>query len=92
VTAALAWPTAPTGELTAQVAVATPSPEPSRGELDPNDVSPGLLGFVVMFAIVLVCIPLFRSMTGKIRRIEHSAGGSGDDAAPSSAELAPGDS
>ncbi|WP_372595580.1 hypothetical protein [Actinotalea sp.] len=66
-------PAAP--ETTALVAVpaAAPSPSPSQGELDPNDVSPGLLGFVVVFAIVLLCIPLFRSMSGKIRRIEHRA-------------------
>ena len=89
-TAAVAWPTATTGVVTAHVAVAAPSPEPSRGELDPNDVSPGLLGFVVMFAIVLACIPLFRSMTSKIRRIDHSAEAPGDDAAPSPAEQAPG--
>ena len=53
------------------VAAPTPSPSPPLGELDPNDVSPGLLGFVVIFAVVLLCIPLLRSMTSKIRGVEH---------------------
>ena len=68
----------------------TSSPTPTPGELDPNDVSPGLLGFAVVFAIVLLCIPLFRSMTSKIRRVEHGtdeasgpAGGTGEpDSSP----------
>jgi hypothetical protein len=49
-----------------------PPPTPA-GELDPYDVSPGLIGFLVVFAIVLACIPLFRSMTGKLRKVEHRA-------------------
>jgi hypothetical protein len=36
----------------------------------PEDVSPGVLGFLVTLAVVLACIPLFRSMTGKIRGVE----------------------
>lgn len=60
--------------LAGAVLVAVPSPSPSpAGELDPYDVSPGLLGFLVIFAVVLACIPLFRSMTGKVRRLEHRA-------------------
>ena len=87
---ALAWPSAaPAGALTAQVVLATPSPSP--GELDPNDVSPGLLGFLVIFGVVLLCIPLFRSMSGKIRRVERRAEAAGDDDAPGPAEDRPAD-
>lgn len=60
--------------LVGAVVTAVPSPAPSpAAELDPYDVSPGLLGFLVIFAVVLACIPLFRSMTGKVRRLEHRA-------------------
>ncbi|NTW41836.1 MAG: hypothetical protein HGA44_18475, partial [Cellulomonadaceae bacterium] len=42
---------------------ATPEPvEPRLREgLGADDVTPGLLGFLVIFAVVLACIPLFRS-------------------------------
>lgn len=35
------------------------------------EVSPGVLGFLVTLAVVLACIPLFRSMTSKIRGVQH---------------------
>ena len=44
-----------------------------RDGVDPEDVSPGVLGFLVIFAVVLACIPLFRSMTSKLRGVEHRA-------------------
>lgn len=43
---------------------------PASVEPAPEDVSPGVLGFLVTLAVVLACIPLFRSMTGKIRGVE----------------------
>lgn len=54
---------------------ATPEPvlPELREGLDPDSVTPGLLGFLVIFAAVLACIPLFLSMTGKLRRVERSA-------------------
>lgn len=52
-----------------------------RPGLEPLDVSPGLLGFVVVFAMVLACIPLFRSMSGKLRGVDHRALDRGDDEA-----------
>lgn len=58
-----------------------------RPGLEPLDVSPGLLGFVVVFAMVLACIPLFRSMSGKLRGIDHRAPDRDDDGV----ERAPGD-
>ena len=33
--------------------------------------SPGLIGFLVTLALVLACIPLFRSMTSKVRRVQY---------------------
>ncbi|NCT91169.1 hypothetical protein GXB85_09425 [Cellulomonas sp. APG4] len=50
-----------------------------RPGLEPLDVSPGLLGFLVVFAMVLACIPLFRSMSGKLRGVDHRAPDRDDD-------------
>src|SRR5665647_3465553 len=33
--------------------------------------SPGLIGFLVTLALVLACIPLFRSMTSKVRGVQY---------------------
>jgi hypothetical protein len=44
-----------------------------RPGLEPLDVGPGIIGFLVIFALVLACIPLFRSLTGKVRGLEHRA-------------------
>ena len=53
------------------------TPEPTVPEVvenvDPDLVTPGVLGFLVTLAAVLACIPLFLSMTGKLRRMEHRA-------------------
>lgn len=53
------------------------TPEPTAPEVvenvDPDLVTPGVLGFLVTLAAVLACIPLFLSMTGKLRRMEHRA-------------------
>lgn len=35
------------------------------------EVSPGVLGFLVTLAVALACIPLFRSMTTKIRGVRR---------------------
>lgn len=43
-----------------------------REGLEASDVSPGLLGFLVIFGAVLACIPLLRSMVSKIRGVQHS--------------------
>ena len=48
-------------------------PPELREGLDPLDVSPGLLGFAVIFFVVIACIPLFRSMTGKLRNVDQRA-------------------
>ena len=65
-----------TSPLALTASVATPSPSPSTGSglqpgLEPGDVSPGLLGFLPVFAIALVCIVLFRSLTTKLRGVKR---------------------
>ncbi len=51
--------------------VATSEPDDGlRDDLTPQDVSPGLLGFVVIFAAAVACIPLFLSMTRKLRKVD----------------------
>ena len=65
-----------TSPLAVTASVATPTPSPSPGSdlqpgLEPGDVSPGLLGFLPVFAIALVCIVLFRSLTTKLRGVRR---------------------
>jgi len=65
-----------TSPLAVTASVAAPSPSPSPGSglqpgLEPGDVSPGLLGFLPVFAIALVCIVLFRSLTTKLRGVKR---------------------
>lgn len=54
-------------------------PPELREGLDPLDVSPGLLGFAVIFAVVVACIPLFRSMTTKLRNVDQRSRQEADD-------------
>lgn len=35
------------------------------------DVSPGVLGFLITFAVVLAAVVLFRSMTSKVRGVQR---------------------
>ncbi len=42
-----------------------------REGLSETDVSPGLIGFLVIFAAVVACIPLLRSMVSKIRGVQY---------------------
>ena len=56
------------------MATATPSPAPSPslpGNLEPGDVSPGLIGFLPVFLIALACIGLFLSLTKKLRGVNR---------------------
>lgn len=63
---------------------ATPGPvvPELQGGLDPQDVSPGLFGFLAIFLVALACIPLFRSMTSKIRGVNHRAPAEDDGVPP----------
>lgn len=50
----------------------TPSPtEVLRPGLEKWDVTPGLLGFIAMFCIVLAAVAVWFSMSGKLRKIQH---------------------
>ena len=65
-----------TGEVTPE---ATSTVEPSdvptmRPDLEVTDVSPGLEGFLAIFAVVIVAIFLMLSMTKKLRKVNHRAG------------------
>lgn len=46
-------------------------------------VTPGMAGFLVTLALVLACIPLIRSMVGKIRGVQYrdQGGSAGGDVA-----------
>lgn len=60
------------------IAFATePSPNPTEGRLRPGleewQVSPGLIGFVVTFALAIACVLLFLNMSKHLRRAGHNA-------------------
>ena len=52
---------------------ATGDPSTPPPTVDPSTVTPGVVGFLVIFAVVLASIPLFRSMTGKLRGVDRRA-------------------
>jgi hypothetical protein len=47
----------------------TPSPTAPATGLDPNSVSPGVVGFIATFALVVVSILLFVNLTRRLRRM-----------------------
>ena len=49
----------------------TPVPEPTAA------TGPGIWGFLVTFALVVACIPLFLSMTRKVRGVAYRDGVTG---------------
>jgi uncharacterized membrane protein YgcG len=66
------------GLVAGALALATdPSPNPTEGELRPGleewQVSPGLIGFVVTFALALACVALFLNLSKHLRRAGHNA-------------------
>jgi hypothetical protein len=57
------------------IAETTPPPSPGgelRPGLEPTDVSPGLPGFLTMFAIAVACVVLFLSLNKQLRKVRHS--------------------
>lgn len=55
-------------------AVPTPNPTPGTPEgFDPNVVTPGVWGFVVTFALVVVVVLLVVDMVRRTRRVSHRA-------------------
>jgi hypothetical protein len=68
VTAVLGLPVA--ADLsTTWVATSTTTPSPTPGEPDPDTVTPGLLGFLVVFLLAIVTWLLLRNMTARLRRL-----------------------
>ncbi len=47
----------------------TSTPKPTPTEPDPSSVTPGVLGFLVVFLLALVTWLLLRNMTGRLRRL-----------------------
>ena len=70
--------TAAVARLLILVTETDPATPGLREGLTEYDVSPGLLGFVVMFAAVLLCIPLLRSMVSKVRGVHLRAEDQGE--------------
>ncbi|RYV50498.1 hypothetical protein [Pengzhenrongella frigida] len=88
------WDSGPlSGALSTSTSAATPSPSPGRtGDLEPGDVSPGLIGFLPVFLIALACIGLFLSLTSKLRKVNRKQAqiDAEEAAAASAATTAPG--
>ncbi|GAA2235349.1 hypothetical protein GCM10010401_04020 [Rarobacter faecitabidus] len=60
-------------EITGRLLAASQSPAPVlRGELKDSDIAPGVVGFLVTFAIVCAGIVLMVSLSRRIRRIHHA--------------------
>lgn len=82
-------------DVVAETATPSPSDDPLREDLDPNDVSPGLVGFLAIFAVALATVGLFFALSRQLRRMRHNAEvqgigadgplepGDGDDGEPS---------
>lgn len=60
-------------DLLARVLAATPTPSPSLPVQapDPDSVTPGLLGFLVVFVLAIATWLLLRNMTGRLRRMRY---------------------
>lgn len=61
-----------TGAAIALATTPTPAPTatiPTDVAPDPNSVTPGLLGFLVVFVLAIVLWLLFRNLTGRLRRM-----------------------
>ncbi|ACZ31646.1 hypothetical protein Xcel_2632 [Xylanimonas cellulosilytica DSM 15894] len=57
--------------MIALLAATTPAPPPA--ELDTTTVTPGLVGFLVTFAVVLAAVGLFQLLTRSLRRATRNA-------------------
>lgn len=60
-------------DVVAETATPSPSDDPLREDLDPNDVSPGLAGFLAIFAVALAAVGLFFGLSRQLRRMRHNA-------------------
>ena len=59
---------------------------------DPDKVTPGLAGFLVMFALAIVTLLLARSMTRHLRKVRYSPDPAADDTPARRADGDPGGS
>ncbi|RPF20053.1 hypothetical protein [Myceligenerans xiligouense] len=61
----------------AEFAASAPSPDPTEGVLRPGleetDITPGLVGFLVTFAVAVACVFLFLSLTRHLRKARRNA-------------------
>jgi hypothetical protein len=65
------------------LATSTPSPGPSPVIApDPDRVTPGVAGFLVMFLLALATVVLLRSMTKHLRKVRYSPDPAAADDAP----------
>ena len=60
--------------LAAPVVAAVTGTTPGPTAPAPASSGPGIVGFLVTFALVVACIPLFLSMTRKIRGVRYRSG------------------
>ncbi len=62
-------------DVVAETATPAPSPseDPLRPELEPTDVSPGLAGFLAIFAVALAAVALFFGLSRQLRRMRRNA-------------------
>jgi len=62
---------------------ATPAPSPDTTSTpDPDLVTPGVAGFLVVFLLAVATILLLRSMTGHLRKVRYSPDPAAEDAEP----------
>jgi hypothetical protein len=62
---------------------ATPAPSPGTTSTpDPDLVTPGVAGFLVVFLLAVATILLMRSMTGHLRKVRYSPDPAAEDAEP----------
>ncbi len=47
------------------------TPSPTGDELDPTSVSPGVLGFLATFGVVVVSVLLMMDMVRRVRRLRY---------------------
>ncbi|GAB3164715.1 hypothetical protein GCM10027059_21280 [Myceligenerans halotolerans] len=65
------------GERWAELLTSASVPDPTEGVLRPGleetDITPGLIGFLVTFAVAVVCVFLFLSLTRHLRKARRNA-------------------
>ena len=60
-------------DVVTETVTPSPSDDPLREDLEPTDVSPGLAGFLAIFAVALAAVGLFFGLSRQLRRMRHNA-------------------